>query len=249
MHLTSPGAASSPGYLKWAAQLPGPQIMPCALASAERPGAGLGFQASARTLAKLNLVSPQLFPLPACCQPAHRDPPADGGLGSDPDAESLNPGSPVAEHTASVASATAAPDATMVATDVPPAESPTAAEAVHGKLPAADAADAAADGLLSDSPAAAEVPAEKMADAAAAAEGMLSDSPAAVAEQTGRGERQKHKAGDAFFSGRMLLSVDCAGGGAATVSYDACPAPLDAGESPRQTQEDPNTLIYGAKGC
>ena len=67
IHLTPPGVAASEKYRAWAAQLPGPQILPCALASARRPGTGLGFQASARTLAKLNLVSPQLFPLPAWC--------------------------------------------------------------------------------------------------------------------------------------------------------------------------------------
>ena len=70
IHLTPAGVAANPAYRKWASALPGLQILPCALATPAHPGTGLGFGASARTVAKLNLVSPQLFPLPACCRPA-----------------------------------------------------------------------------------------------------------------------------------------------------------------------------------
>ena len=68
LHLTSPGVAAGRSYQRWAANLPGQQLLGAAEAGPERPGQGLGFHASARTLAKLHAVSPQLFPLPACCK-------------------------------------------------------------------------------------------------------------------------------------------------------------------------------------
>ena len=77
IHLTPAGVAANPAYRKWASALPGLQILPCALATPGHPGTGLGFGASARTVAKLNLVSQQLFPLPACCQPANFAAPAE----------------------------------------------------------------------------------------------------------------------------------------------------------------------------
>ena len=67
MHLTSPAIAASGAYRRWAAGLPGRQVLCGSEASPARPGAGLGFHASAHTLAKLHAVSPQLFPLPASC--------------------------------------------------------------------------------------------------------------------------------------------------------------------------------------
>ncbi len=67
VHLTSPAIAASGAYQRWAASLPGQQVLGGPEASPSRPGAGLGFQASACTLAKLHAISPQLFPLPAFC--------------------------------------------------------------------------------------------------------------------------------------------------------------------------------------
>jgi len=67
LHLTSPAIAASSAYQRWAASLPGQQVLCGPEASPNRPGAGLGFHASARTLAKLHAISPQLFPLPAFC--------------------------------------------------------------------------------------------------------------------------------------------------------------------------------------
>ena len=69
VHLTPPGLAASGAYRRWAAGLPGQCILAGAEACPRRPGTGLGFHASARTLAKLHAVSPRLFPLPAYCQP------------------------------------------------------------------------------------------------------------------------------------------------------------------------------------
>ena len=67
LHLTSPRIAASRTYQRWAASLPGRQLLGEPEAGPGRPGTGLGFQASARTLTKLHAVSPHLFPLPACC--------------------------------------------------------------------------------------------------------------------------------------------------------------------------------------
>ena len=85
VHLTSPVIAASSAYQRWAAGLPGQQVLCGPEASPRRPGAGLGFHASARTLAKLHTVSPQLFPLPAFC--SRRSPSSDGVDAS----QSLNP--------------------------------------------------------------------------------------------------------------------------------------------------------------
>ena len=69
VHLTSPRLAASAAYQRWAAGLPGHCILAAgAEAGPGRPGTGLGFHASARTLAKLHAVSPRLFPLPARCR-------------------------------------------------------------------------------------------------------------------------------------------------------------------------------------
>ncbi len=69
VHLTAPVLAASVAYQRWAASLPGHCILVDAGAGPGRPGTGLGFHASARTLAKLHAVSPRLFPLPAHCHP------------------------------------------------------------------------------------------------------------------------------------------------------------------------------------
>lgn len=57
VHLVPPELAASAAYRRWAASLPGQQLHPPNTASS-------GFAAATRMLAKLNLVSSRVFPLP-----------------------------------------------------------------------------------------------------------------------------------------------------------------------------------------
>lgn len=68
LHLTAGTISSTPAYRQWAETLPGYQLL------MSNPGltpSDLAYQASAKTVARLNLVSPVFFPLPY----VFRDPP------------------------------------------------------------------------------------------------------------------------------------------------------------------------------
>ncbi|EIE26920.1 hypothetical protein COCSUDRAFT_59422 [Coccomyxa subellipsoidea C-169] len=63
LHLSTAAAVRTSAYGDWAKHLPGQQIFACDAKSGDGPE--LGYIASARNLAKLNVISPAVYPLPA----------------------------------------------------------------------------------------------------------------------------------------------------------------------------------------